>query len=43
MRLPPMSGREAIKRLQRAGFLATRQRGTLARFSRRDFIPPERF
>lgn len=35
MKLPVVSGREAIRRLQRAGFLATRQRGSHVRLERR--------
>jgi predicted RNA binding protein YcfA (HicA-like mRNA interferase family) len=35
MKLPPLSGREAIKRLQKAGFIATRQRGSHVRLEKR--------
>lgn len=35
MKLPVVSGREAIRRLQRAGFVATRQRGSHVRLEKR--------
>ncbi len=35
MKLPPLSGKEAIKRLQKVGFVATRQRGSHVRLEKR--------
>ncbi len=35
MKLPQISGKETIKKLQRAGFIATRQKGSHVRLERR--------
>ena len=35
MKLPQLSGKELIKKLQKAGFIATRQKGSHVRLERR--------
>ena len=37
MKLPRVSGREVIRRLKRAGYVATRQRGDHVRLEKQDY------